>query len=233
MPNRKDDLSLFYQLLDRLKQKTGGYLLLSACNSRMKWPSRGVYFFMEPGEIRTDTGSGLRIVRVGTHGLKHGSKSTLWQRLSQHRGTEISGGGNHRGSIFRLLVGTTLLDRHPECTTWGKGATTKGNIRLGEEPIEQDVSTIIRKMLFLCLEADDAPSPSSLRGTIEKNSIALLSNFQKTPLDPPSQGWMGQRCDRDKVRQSGLWNQNHVDEAYDPAFLHSLETLIDGMKPFV
>ena len=29
----------------------------------------------------------LRIVRVGTHGLKTGSRSTLWGRLSQHRGT--------------------------------------------------------------------------------------------------------------------------------------------------
>ena len=33
----------------------------------MYWPQRGVYFFMEDGEERSDSGSGLRIVRVGTH----------------------------------------------------------------------------------------------------------------------------------------------------------------------
>jgi hypothetical protein len=33
----------------------------------MVWLQRGVYFFMEGGEHRTDSGEGLRIVRVGTH----------------------------------------------------------------------------------------------------------------------------------------------------------------------
>ena len=233
MQNRKDDLIRFYQLLDRLEQKTGGRLMLSDCNGRTNWPLRGVYFFMEPSEVRTDTGLGLRVVRVGTHGLKLGSKSTLWQRLSQHKGTAISGGGNHRGSIFRLLVGTTFSDKHFECSTWGLGSTAKGDIRRCEEPIEQEVITIIRNMPFLYLDVDDAPTPSSQRSVIERNSIALLSNFQRFPLDPPSQAWRGYRCNREKVRLSGLWNQNHVDEAYNPVFLQTLETLIDKMRPYL
>lgn len=233
MKNRKDDLIRFYQLLDRLGQKTGGRLLLSDCSGRTSWPSRGVYFFTEPSEVRTDTGPGFRIVRVGTHGLKLGSKSTLWNRLSQHKGTATSGGGNHRGSIFRLLVGTTFFDKHPECSTWGQGSTAKGDIRLREEPIEQEVSAIIQSMPFLYLEVDDAPTPDSLRGIIEKNSIALLSNFQRQPLDPPSQEWRGHRCDREKVQLSGLWNQNHVNEAYNPAFLQTMEILIDKMRPSI
>ena len=78
----------------------------------MDWPPRGVYFFHESGEARSGTGGGPRVVRVGTHGLKSGSGSTLWDRLSQHRGSSRSGRGNHRGSIFRLIVGIALAKRN-------------------------------------------------------------------------------------------------------------------------
>ena len=78
----------------------------------MSWPRRGVYFFFENGEPRSGTGAGPRVVRVGAHGLKNGARSTLWGRLSQHRGSSRSGLGNHRGSIFRLLVGVALANRN-------------------------------------------------------------------------------------------------------------------------
>jgi len=55
----------------------------------------------------TGTSDGNRVVRVGTHGLKTGSTSTLWGRVHQHRDTR-EGGGNHRGSVFRLHVGQAL-----------------------------------------------------------------------------------------------------------------------------
>jgi hypothetical protein len=48
---------------------------IADCTGRMDWPDRGVYFFREEGEILTDTGVGSRIVRVGTHALKDGSRS--------------------------------------------------------------------------------------------------------------------------------------------------------------
>lgn len=86
-------------------------------------------------------------------------------------------------------------------------------------------------MPLLYLDVPDEPSQQSSRGIIERNSIALLSNYRKSPLDPPSQEWRGYRCDREKVRLSGLWNQNHVDEDYDPTFLGVLEKLIDEMRP--
>ncbi|SDL31941.1 hypothetical protein SAMN04488026_107811 [Aliiruegeria lutimaris] len=81
-------------------------------------------------------------------------------------------------------------------------------------------------MPFLWLEVNDEPGPDSLRGYIERNSIALLSNSGKAPLDPPSFDWLGRSCNRNRVRASGLWNQNHVEECYDPAFLDTLERLI-------
>ena len=69
---------------------------LSQCTGRMSWPRRGVYFFMEHAEDRTDTGQGLRVVRVGTHASNAGSKTKLWNRLAAHRGSASTGGGNQR-----------------------------------------------------------------------------------------------------------------------------------------
>ena len=137
------------------------------------------------------------------------------------------GGGNHRGSIFRLLVGSTLKDS--ACATWGVNSSAPKDIRLQEDAIEQEVSRIIGAMPFLWLAADDAPGPNSVRVVIERNSIALLSNLGKSPLDPPSAAWRGNACDRGKARvtDSGLWNQNHVDETYDPTFLDKMEALVE------
>ena len=111
----------FYELLSSLAASLGGYRRLAECSGRMDWPQRGVYFFFEPGESRSPLVTGSRVVRVGTHTLKDGSRSTLWQRLSQHRGNAKGDGGNHRGSIFRLLVGVALARRGdcPLPPSWG------------------------------------------------------------------------------------------------------------------
>ena len=82
-------------ILDRLERRIGGRRLLASSDGRSGWPDRGVYFFMEDGERRTDSGGGLRVVRVGTHALTSSSRTTLWKRLSQHKGKKASGGGNH------------------------------------------------------------------------------------------------------------------------------------------
>ncbi|MCH8042304.1 MAG: hypothetical protein IID44_01170, partial [Planctomycetes bacterium] len=50
--------------LDELEEKLGGKRILESCHGKMNWPRSGVYFFFEPGEIRTNSGEGLRVVRV-------------------------------------------------------------------------------------------------------------------------------------------------------------------------
>jgi hypothetical protein len=163
--------------------------------------------------------------------LKLNGGTALWTRLSQHRGHAKSGSGSHRGSIFRLIVGQSLIrQRSYEFPTWGVGNTAASNIRLGEVVLEQAVSKVIGRMPFLWLAIDDEPGPGSLRGFIERNSIALLSNYGKEKIDPPSAGWLGHHCDRERVRESGLWNSNHVDETCDPAFSDGLERLIDRVE---
>ena len=226
--DRLDHLKRFYSTLDRLAEKLGGPQLLENCNGRMDWPQRGVYFFLENNEIRKHSGTGLRIVRVGTHALKSGSRTTLWHRLSQHRGTMNNGAGNHRGSIFRLHVGGALLTRDSkiECTSWGVGHTAQPDTRPRETYLEKLVSQVIRQMPFVWVGIDDPAGPESKRGYLERNAIALLSNYRKPPLDLPSEQWLGRACPSERVRSSGLWNSNHVDEVYDPLFLDDFERAV-------
>lgn len=224
---RLEHLTRFYSLLDRLEAASPARCL-SGCSGRMEWPARGVYFFREAGELRSHTGQGPRIVRVGTHALKAGSGTRLWSRLSQHKG-RTAGSGNHRGSIFRLIVGASLIRRNGHVfPTWGQGNTASRDVRSGERALECEVSAVIGQMPFLWIAVDDEAGPLSQRGFIERNAIALLSNYNKPPLDLPSEGWLGRDCNRERVRNSGLWNSNHVDECYDPAFLDEMERLVSA-----
>jgi hypothetical protein len=155
----------------------------------------------------------------------------LWTRLSQHRGQTQSGGGNHRGSIFRLIIGTALVARDGHaCPTWSVGNSATSEIKAGEIALERKVSSFIGAMPFLWISIDDEPGAKSLRGFIERNAIALLSNYRRQPIDAPSTGWLGHHCDREKVRKSGLWNSNHVDEAYDPNFLDCFDEQVLSME---
>ncbi len=235
MSDRLTHIIRFYELLDCLADKIGGAHYLKNCNGAMGFPQRGVYFFMEKSEERRDSGKGLRIVRVGTHALKNNSKSSLWGRLAQHRGTIKNGGGNHRGSIFRLLVGRAIIkdgNVSGSFPQWGAGSSAAREVRKQELAMEQEVSAIIGAMPFLWLAINDPANPESLRGYIERNAIALLSNSQKQALDPASAHWLGKGCGHKKVIASGLWNQNHIDEHYDPEFLNYMEKLINNMEGF-
>ena len=242
MADRLVDTRRFYDLLDRLEGRIGGSRMLADCTGRMKWPNRGIYFFCEAGEVRSSSGAGPRIVRVGTHGLKSGSRSTLWARLSQHRGTARSSDGNHRGSIFRGLVGIALSQQLgiDLPSSWGVGrgpgeaarrlGLDRVGVKLAETELEARISHHIRAMPFLWLNVGDEPGPRSERGTIERNAIALLSSYREPALDPPSAGWLGHSSDRCRVRRSGLWNNNHVDEDYAPSFLDAMERRIEAAR---
>ena len=217
-------LDEFYGLMADLEERCDGPRELGSCDGRMQWPRRGVYFFFEDGELRED-GKTLRVVRVGTHALRP-SSSTLWGRLAQHRGTvtgRSAGGGNHRGSVFRLHVGTALLDTgHWPLDirqTWGSGGSADPGIRLAEVPLERSISDRIGRMPLLWLEVDDPPGSSSDRGLIERGAIALLSNHGKRPIDGASPNWLGAHAAAPAIRSSGLWNVNHVRDQVDDEFL--------------
>ena len=233
---RKQNIVSFYKLINELEDIIGGRRYLRDCNGRMNFPDRGVYFFFEEGEHLKDQKGNSRVVRVGTHAIIEGSRATLWRRLSQHKGTEVGqfgeNGGNHRGSIFRKLLGEAIINNENlKCDTWGEGSNAPVNTREREHFVEEMVSHYIRnEMPFIFLEINDDPSPASDRAFVERNSIALLSNFQKDIIHPPSEDWLGYNSNRERVQKSGLWNQNHVDETYDPDFLVDLKKYINNMK---
>ncbi len=241
--SRMVDVQRFYALMDILRERLGDTATLRNCTGRLRWPSRGVYFFFEPGERRTESGTGDRVVRVGTHALSSTSRTSLWHRLSQHAGSRTSGSGNHRGLIFRLLVGEAMKarDMKHEPKTWGIGShpgiaaerlgLTASHVRAGERDLESGVSHYIGDLPFLFVAAEDEAGPSSIRGTIERNSIALLSNYHREFIDTASPAWLGRYSGRERVRESGLWNNNHVDEAYDPRYLEILERAVSATGP--
>ena len=225
---RLQHLDKFYSLLNKLEQGIGGKRILKDCTGAIYWPKMGVYFFFESGEFRTSNVTEDRVVRVGTHTVSKGSKTTLWNRLRTHRGG-LDQSGNHRGSIFRLHVGFALMNRSKDnvtIPTWGNGQTASKEIRIFEADVERKVSNHIGNMSLLWIAVNDEPSATNDRAYIEQNAIALLAG-KSGPIDIATPEWLGRYSSRDAIKNSGLWNVNYVENDYDPRFLDVLSTYVD------
>ncbi|MFC4550822.1 MULTISPECIES: hypothetical protein [Halorussus] len=233
---RGQDIDRLYRLLEKLEQTVGGKQKLEDCTGYMDWPDRGVYIFFASDGYRA-SGDQLRVTRIGTHAVSEGSSTSLWDRLRTHRGAmrgTYEGGGNHRGSVFRKRVGEAFVERdslHDEYPHWGEGSSAKRERRLGELEMERRVSDYLRNLPFLWLNVDDEPSADSQRAYIEQNTIALLSNYQRDAVDARADDWLGKHSRSQKIRDSGLWNVNHVDEEYEPDFLDALHEAIERTDP--
>jgi hypothetical protein len=90
------------------------------------------------------------------------------------------------------------------------GSSAPASVKANEYALERAVSLHIGLMPFLWVAVDDPPGPGSERGVIEAGSIALLSNYHRSVIDPASPGWLGHRAARESIRDSGLWNVNHI-----------------------
>jgi hypothetical protein len=234
---RRDHLDRLYALLEDLRDRVGGARKLKNCTGYMDWPDRGVYLFLEPGETRAGTDQ-PRVTRVGTHAVSAGSSTSLWDRLKQHAGTGSRSsahphGGNHRGSVYRLRVGEAILAKHDlfaEYPSWGERWSTierdRSTVRDEEYLLERRVSAYLREQPFVWVAVDDEPGPDSDRARIETSLIALLSNYEREPIDPRAPDWLGHHSPSRKIHASGLWNVDHVDGTFDPAALDLLERAI-------
>lgn len=234
---RQHDLDRFYSLLDDLEATVGGKRRLGNCDGRMNWPDRGVYIFFHPNETR-ESSDQLRVTRIGTHAVSEGSSTSLWDRLRTHRGAQrgtYEGGGNHRGSVFRKRVGEALIEREnleDQYPKWGVDSSAGRELRLDELEMERQVSEHLRDLPLLWVGVDDEPGPGSDRAYIERNAIALVSNYNKESIGPRHEEWLGHHSPVTDIEQSGLWNINHVAEEYHPEFLETLERYIDRMPGF-
>lgn len=221
-----DTYRRFNELIRQLAMLPGQGTQLGDISAAHRLPRRGVYFFFENGEVTESAAGQPRVVRVGTHAVSNGSRSTLSQRLRAHRGTRV-GGGNHRGSIFRLHLGHALQARSQlTVPTWGRGSTAARVIRDVEREHEERVSKTIRAMPVLWVAVDDEAGPKSERAAIERGAIATLSNGL-SPYRKPSESWLGNDSPREEIRRSGLWNLNYTREAPNDEFLERLEAAIE------
>jgi hypothetical protein len=226
---RVEHMDRLYSLLERVARVPArAPTHLNLHTAKTVHPSKGVYFFFEQGEKRMTAPFKDRVTRIGTHSVSQGSKATLWNRLRTHRGG-ADGTGNHRGSIFRLHVGESIIRRGglDECfPTWGLGQSAPEDVRRSEEEIELEASRVIGSMPIIWLEVGDEASADSDRTYIERNLIALLAG-PDGPIDLPSDNWLGRWSGRDAVRSSGLWNVNHVHDEYDSYVLDVLEHYVE------
>jgi hypothetical protein len=220
----------FYLALGELAAICHGPRCLRDCHGTDGWPRHGVYFFHEPGEVRTNGDD--RVVRVGTHALTAISQTTLWGRLRQHRGHlagHRAGGGNHRASVFRRHVGAALIRREnlPRelLDSWLDRKGPQPGWAAQEHQIEQAVSLHIGAMPFLWLAVPGRAD----RDRVERNSIALTSRLAHGS-DRPSADWLGRDAGRIEIRTSGLWNVDHVRHRHDPQFLDLFEQLIQRQR---
>jgi hypothetical protein len=186
---------------------------LKGSNGRLLSPKKSLYCFFEPQEyLPTHSYSPLlqRVTRVGTHAVSKGSKTTLWDRLSTHRGGN-AGAGSHRSSIFRLHVGAALARRDPRLhiDTWSVGSVGTAEARRAELETEREVSRYIGETRILCLDIPDEAGPYSDRAFLERNAIGLLSRYNvlQGKANPE---WLGTYSANVSIALSGLWNLNHL-----------------------
>ena len=216
-------LDRFYDLLDELEEKIGGRRRLGDCRGRMDWPKRGIYFFFEPGEMRAVNPVSSRVVRVG-------ASTALRKRIEKHKGVETRRGGDRRSSVFRRLVGDAIGQRNPELMpeSWWQKEPVSPEMQELEYLHEIRVSEYLADMTLLFVYVPDASGADSME-TVESDAIALLSGYRKSSPDEPSSDWLGRHSTREKVRHSGLWNNNHVDKNCAPDFLNRFEKLTKAM----
>ena len=228
---RLNQINTFYNLLQQIELKFPKRSLGELLNLRRNIPTQGVYFFFDQFEIR-DQYIQERVVRIGTHAAQANSKATIKQRIAQHKGPENLY-GQHRNSVFRELVGYALINKNNlNFNHWGvrKEKSNKHVISV-EREFEKEISLYLRSLKFTILEIPGDASKDNDRAFIERNTIALLSNYERTVIDAPSCNWLGKHTGKDKIIHSGLWNSNYVDiKSVESDYFDKMKFYIEKMK---
>ncbi|TIQ26887.1 MAG: hypothetical protein E5X48_33450 [Mesorhizobium sp.] len=207
--DRESQTRVLYDFLEGTARRNGLYEFRRFPDIQ-KIPHQGVYFVFDPSEPTSYSNTLPRIVRIGTHGVSVGSKSTLRTRLRAHFG-QRDGTGNHRASIFRLHVGNALVNKlgaRKNFPDWGVGMSAPPDIRVAEREMESCVSEYIGSLLFTFLDVEDLSSPQSGRAVIERSVINLLT-ADSIPVEVSSNAWLGHYSVVEEIRTTGLWNIQH------------------------
>src|SRR4051794_11616689 len=114
---------------------------------KRSWEARGHLLLLRTDEMAAARRLSLRGIWRGAYrqwgrptrgACRHACPEGEWKNRPLDealtaRGHESSGTGNHRGSIFRLIVGRSLITRHGyEVPTWGNGNNAPTDVRSSE-----------------------------------------------------------------------------------------------------
>lgn len=167
-------------------------------------PKNGIYIMFENGEAAHH---GFRIVRIGINV----GQDNLYQRLTEHYEKR-----NKDRSIFRKNIGLALLNgrEDPFLNKWKIDLTTH-DARLKYSEIvnsetllntEKEVSEIIqRNFKFSLIQVDSKLE----RKKLEARLISTVSHCKECG---PSDQWLGLKSPKKKIRESGLWQEQGMNE---------------------
>lgn len=166
-------------------------------------PANGVYFVFEREERAHGTD---RVVRVGSHT----GRGNLAARLAEHVTH------NKDRSIFRKNIGRSLLNRaqDPFLQSWNLDLTSRANRdRYGasvdlekQRRVEAQVTAHINGQMSVAVVGfGDAAEALSF----ERLCIGTLSGCA---LCHPSAAWLGNFSPEARIRESGLWQVQHLHE---------------------
>jgi len=182
-------------LVARLTRILESLPLLDASYKRESIPENGIYIFYEKGEAWPDESTlrgAPRVVRIGSHRADGNFRTRMGQHFNATR----------RRSTFRYHLGAAIA----KLTAIDPAVIDVWEDRKGPKLV--DIETAVTKALterfqFRCLSLDPEQCD---RLAMEAKLISTFSagNTQF------SGAWLGNHSPRSKIRNSGLWNSDHV-----------------------
>lgn len=165
-------------------------------------PDNGLYILFEKGETGHDVD---RIVRIGINK----GESNLKSRIGEHFINK-----NKDRSIFRKNIGRALISKRGGSLLehWDIDLTSHATREVYKDiidheklmMIEQEVSGIIQSNFsFVVIQENSGEK----RKDFEAKLIATVSNCSECY---PSADWLGKYSPKEKIRRSGLWQENHL-----------------------
>ncbi len=186
-------------------------------------PVNGIYAFYERGESWGHGGRRPRIVRIGTH-----RDGNFRNRIAEHflltgdkrMDFDATRPAPHARSVFRINLGRALLHRARDAylDVWNIDFTTRraraehGHRRdiAKEKAVEAEITRRLREdFAFRFIIVNEQTRRMGAEG-LERRLIGTLAGCAQCR---PSAAWLGHASPVERIRQSGLWQVQHLGAA--------------------
>lgn len=205
-------------------------------------PLDGIYFFYEVGEIWGHGGDKPRIVRIGTH-----RDGNFRSRIAEHfllneskMNFDATQPAPHERSIFRKNIGRALLNRQNEdyLKVWEIDFMSRANReKFGhlrdiakEKSIESEITRILRENFSFRFIVLDVQVPRMGSKGLESSLIGTVAHCS---VCRPSKNWLGNFSPIAKIRETGLWQIQHLKaESINETDMRVIEEAIGKITEF-